>query len=590
MKTKNTKKKSFFSLKISRNVFGLLVAILSSPIFVLLFFYFVFFGRFYPNTVIAGYNLSGLTKDEALKTLSEKIQGPISLTLTYNQQIFEINPQDFSFEYDFQKSLEENENEQKPKTTYDIVQGFANSFFQAKNTPLGVAFDSEKLADKVEKIAQQVNKNAKAPTIEVAGDKVVVTPGVSGEMVDEAGLANKIISILALREDPKITISTEFDNIALNQEEVINLTKRAENLLNKTLIISYEDAIQKITKGEIVNLVGKKEGVDNSEVSKLVDNFSQKVDRSFQNPVFTFEDGVVKEFVPAKDGLEVDKTDLTAKIIDSLITLENLDAAEINITPEVKRTKSEYQTCDVNSLGIKELLGRGVSHFAGSIASRVHNINTASAKFKGVLIKPGEAMSFNEVLGDVSAATGYQQAYVIKAGATVLGDGGGVCQVSTTLFRAALNAGLPIIERRAHAYRVGYYEQDSPPGLDATVYAPSPDLKIKNDTPGHVLVQASIDNKTKTLIFEIYGTSDGRVASISKPKIAEITPPPEDLYIDDPTLAVGQIKQIDWKASGAKVSFKYSVTRGGEVVYEKTFYSNYQPWQAKFLRGTGPVQ
>ena len=113
---------------------------------------------------------------------------------------------------------------------------------------------------------------------------------------------------------------------------------------------------------------------------------------------------------------------------------------------------------EINTYGIKELVGVGYSRFEGSHAERIHNIRTGSEKLNGMIIKPGETFSFVEALGDISRATGYKQAYIIKEGKTVLGDGGGICQVSSTLFRAALNVGLPIVERNAHAYRVAYYE------------------------------------------------------------------------------------------------------------------------------------
>jgi len=171
----------------------------------------------------------------------------------------------------------------------------------------------------------------------------------------------------------------------------------------------------------------------------------------------------------------------------------------------------------------------------------------------------------------------------------VLGDGGGVCQVSTTLFRALLDAGLPIIERRAHSYRVSYYEQDSPPGLDATVYYPTTDLKFKNDTAGYLLIQVIYDPKNYTLAFAIYGTPDNRIITTTKPKIGAAIPPPEDLYVDDPTLPTGKIRQIDYKAWGAKVSFEYKVEKDGKTITSQTFTSNYRPWQAVFLKGTGPL-
>ena len=171
-----------------------------------------------------------------------------------------------------------------------------------------------------------------------------------------------------------------------------------------------------------------------------------------------------------------------------------------------------------------------------------------------------------------------------------MGDGGGVCQVSTTLFRAALNAGLPIIERRAHSYRVYYYEQGYPVGLDSTVYDPTTDLKIKNDTGNYVLLQTKIDTKNMHLTFELYGANDGRIVEISKPVITQSTPPPPDQYVDDPNIAAGIVKQVEHSAWGAKVVFEQKVTKGGELIFSKKFFSTYKPWANVYLKGTGPTQ
>jgi vancomycin resistance protein YoaR len=122
--------------------------------------------------------------------------------------------------------------------------------------------------------------------------------------------------------------------------------------------------------------------------------------------------------------------------------------------------------------------------------------------------------------------------------------------------------------------------------LDATVFYPTADLKFKNNTGHHLLLQSTVDKKMQKLTFEIYGTSDNRKATISTPKMWDQSPPPPDLYQDDPTLPAGQVKQIDWSAWGAKASFVWKVTRNNEVLQEKTFTSNYRPWQAVYLRGT----
>ena len=236
--------------------------------------------------------------------------------------------------------------------------------------------------------------------------------------------------------------------------------------------------------------------------------------------------------------------------------------------------------------GIKELIGEGVSTFVGSAAGRMFNIELASKNLNGILIAPGEIFSFNSNVGPIDYAHGFTSAYIISKGRTVLGEGGGVCQVSTTMFRAVLNSGLPVISRTAHAYRVSYYEQDMPVGFDATVYQPTVDFKFKNDTQNYILVQSEYIAKESKLYFRFYGTKDGRVVKGLSSKILSQTPPPVSLYQDDPSLPKGVTKQVDWSVWGAVVELKRVVEKDGKVVYEDTFISNYQPWRAVYLVGT----
>ncbi len=122
--------------------------------------------------------------------------------------------------------------------------------------------------------------------------------------------------------------------------------------------------------------------------------------------------------------------------------------------------------------------------------------------------------------------------------------------------------------------------------MDATIYSPTVDFKFKNDTANYILVQTQIDLKNLVLTFNLYGTKDGRSVNITKPTLWGYEPAPGALYSDDPTLPTGVVKQIDFAASGIKSQFEYTVTKNGEVINKQTFYSNFTPWQAKFLRGT----
>jgi len=303
--------------------------------------------------------------------------------------------------------------------------------------------------------------------------------------------------------------------------------------------------------------------------------------------LFTFENNRVTAFKPSVNGHQIDTTALNNQLLSKALTVISSQKGMVIIIPlQIRILEPKITTDKANNLGIKELIGEGHSLFYHSIPTRIHNIALGASRINGILVAPGEVFSFDKALGDVSAFTGYQQAYIIQNGKTVLGDGGGICQVSTTFFRALLNAGLPIVERHAHAYRVGYYEQDSPPGIDATIFVPSVDLKFKNDTGNYILIQSQIDLNNLSLAFYLYGTKDGRQVTMTKPVITNQTPPPPDLYQDDPTLPKGEIKQTDFAAWGANVYFTRTVTKNGkEIIYDK-FVSNYQPWQAIYLKGT----
>ena len=318
-----------------------------------------------------------------------------------------------------------------------------------------------------------------------------------------------------------------------------------------------------------------------------IETIAQDIDIPAADALFQFKNNKVTAFRPSNEGRRVNREEAKRRFTEVLGSIPTTRESAIIIPLSVETIKPTFTTDQVNAFGIKERIGRGYSEFAGSIPGRIHNVALAASRLNGVLIKPGETFSFNDAVGDISAATGYQSAYIIKEGRSVLGDGGGVCQVSTTLFRAALAAGHPIVGRREHTYRVKYYEQAGyKPGLDATVFAPSVDFKFKNDTPAHILIQTAVDTQNMTLTFELYGTNDGRSAEILNHQVWGITPPPPALYQDNPTLPKGVTKQVDFAAWGAKTSFQYKVTRNGETLQDQIFTSNFQPWQAVYLKGT----
>lgn len=323
---------------------------------------------------------------------------------------------------------------------------------------------------------------------------------------------------------------------------------------------------------------------ETSTVDKFIHDTALSYDKPAKNALFKFEDGKVTSFKADEKGIELQ----TEEFMDNFKKqVESITDKKTHLVVKVtdRIIEPEITLAKANKHGIEELIAEGKSDYSHSIPSRIHNVILAASKFNGVLVPKGEEFSFNSVIGDISSSTGYQPAYVIQNGRTVLGDGGGVCQVSTTAFRAALNAGLPITERSAHAYRVSYYENDSQPGFDATIYVPTVDFKFKNDTPASILIMTEVDEENMILTFKFYGKKDDRQVELSPVTIWDVAPAPEPLYEDDPTLAKDQVRQVDYAASGAKAKFTYKVIKGEEV-HEETFTSIYRPWRAVFLRGT----
>lgn len=235
---------------------------------------------------------------------------------------------------------------------------------------------------------------------------------------------------------------------------------------------------------------------------------------------------------------------------------------------------------DPERLGIKEIIGVGKSNFSGSPSNRRKNIKKGADKVNGSIIAPGEEFSLLKTLGEIDGANGWYPELVIKGDKTLPEFGGGLCQIGTTTFRGALNSGLKITERRAHSYRVRYYE---PAGTDATIYDPSPDFKFVNDTKNHVLINAYIvgDNA----IFEFWGTKDGRVVDPIKPRIYNITSPPATKYIETTDLAPGKKNCTESAHPGADAEIIYKITYADGTVHSEVFQSHYRAWQAVCLIG-----
>lgn len=320
---------------------------------------------------------------------------------------------------------------------------------------------------------------------------------------------------------------------------------------------------------------GIRAAFDKERVGNYLNKIAEKINISAQDAKLKIEDGRVLEFQESINGVKLDVEETFNDMNENILGNSSSSAFII-----VKTDVAKNSVGDINDLGIKELIGLGRSNFSGSPANRRHNIAVGAETLNGIIIRPDEEFSLVKTLGEIDAETGYLPELVIKGTKTVPEYGGGLCQIATTAFRLALDAGLPITERSPHAYRVSYYE---PAGTDATIYVPKPDLMFKNNTGSHLLMQTKIEGDD--LIFEFWGTSDGRKVELTEPKIFNIVEPGPTKIIETEDLEPGEKKCTESSHKGADAEFTRIITSAGGEEKEEVWSSRYRPWQAVCLVG-----
>lgn len=560
-------------------------------VYFLIIISFIVYHLYYADKVIKGVYIGDISLEnkgveEAYKIVSSRLIPNDYISISVGDNFSrEIKSSDIRFKYAPVSTT---------KSAFAV--GRDNSFFQdliirgkgiIKKTYVDPTYTYDEVA--LDKLISDIQKDAGVSLVEPhfiidKNGSVSIASGNDGYYINKDELESLILNGFEYHNDNKVVVSLEKRSPIFNVSDIESLKDPFENIMSKNFKIHYGDFSWQLSNDQILSLVtpsidGDKVvlGINNGELKSLIQNIAVEIDRESKAQELVIENGKVVKFSGATTGFKVNQKESADLLSTALLSSTSNDVALV--VQEMNPSRSD------NGYGINEVIGVGTSKFAHSSSSRVHNVELAASRVNGTLVSPGEIFSFNNSVGEISRNTGYTSAWVISKGRTVLGDGGGVCQVSTTMFRAALNAGLPIIERNAHSYRVNYYEQDSGPGIDATIYSPSLDFKFKNDTNNYILIVSEFNKDDYSLKFYLYGTRDGREVEMTEPKILSRSAPPAPVYEDDSSLAPGVLKQVEYPISGANVVFDRIVKRDGQVLYEDTFKSIYRSWGAVYKRG-----
>lgn len=393
-------------------------------------------------------------------------------------------------------------------------------------------------------------------------------------------LSTEPIKLSLIPDTPRTT----YKEVASLQGEALDIVKRAPfTLLATTTETSWSKSIDAQTIAgwlEPRSEAGEISLVFGEELKKFLETSSSEINREAQDAKFEVTEGRIAQFQASREGKVVDVQSSVNHLTQEIIQNKQKEARLLFQTVAPKVT-----TDQVNDLGIKEILGIGRSDFSGSPRNRRINIQVASDKLNGLLISPGDEFSLVETLKPFTVEAGYLPELVIKGTRLVPEIGGGACQIGTTTFRAALDAGLDITQRRNHSFAVSYYnDENGLPGTDATIYDPAPDFRFINDTPGHILIQTYVGDDD-VLRYEFWGTNDGREASTTVPVILSRISAPETKYIETEDLDPGVTECTGSNVPGYNTTFKYSVVDSSGQYHQENFDSKYRPWQRVCLIG-----
>lgn len=585
--------------KILLVIFGASLLIL---IAVLAFYLKDFQNKTYPNIYLNGKNLSSLNRQQ----LDERIN---EIDRDYKKKEFAIEVNDKSKASGIEElgwSLDKKATADK---IYKIsrsgnfardITAKASAVFYKRNIDPNYSVNEKALNDWIDLAQNELGTPKQEGNLKVTSKGAKVIEPKSGEVIDENEIRPKIAKVFEMKGDLKIKTQLKEDKASISKEDAESLISKAEELTRDNIRLvaprgetdlynSYTRSWVELKRERKETKTLLKKDVQYGPVyvsfnGQKIGEYLTKNDDSLniqpKNAKLTFSGGKITVFQNSEDGTVIKMDESTDAVMRGL---EKGEGKIILPTQDQKATINAQTASDIERYGIKELIGTATTNFAKSPDNRVHNIQIGTGFLSGVLVEPGEEFSTIKKLGSIDGSTGYLPELVIKENETIPEYGGGLCQVSTTLFRSAMNAGLEITARQNHSYRVSYYEP--PVGMDATIYSPQPDLKFVNNTDSYILIQGRVEGYNVT--FDLYGTKDGRQASMSDPVVYDVTPAGDPIYKDDPSLAQGEERVVAKAHAGAKATFDYKVTKGGKEIINQTFNSVYVPWPARILRGTG---
>ena len=561
-------------------------------------------GRIFPGVSIMGVDVSDMTTAEAQTALNTAFpyaqDAHIVLTDPTTEQQWVKTPAELGMRFDAEQTVQ---------AAYDIGRTgnpvhrvsdlFSIWYYGRSLTPI-LLLDQEQLDNNLKQLAAELNQQPINATFELNGEETTFNPGKTGRALDVYDVHNRLLEPLTNFQPAEIELlvheiqPTLYDSgeIASGLQQIVSspITFYLQEPLDEFDLEPITLTNQQLASWVRVDTSSDEPTVivDENAVRHWLRQYEDQITRDPVNARFYFDDAT-EELVLVAPHINGRELDIEATVNQFLQQVETPNRSIPFIVNEiVPIAKSEATAVD---LGITELITETTTWFYGSSDARKHNIATAATNFYGIVVDPYEEFSFNDYLGNITEADGYTEGFIIVDGQTIQGIGGGVCQVSTTLYQTAFFAGFPIVERNPHGYMLGYYGDGAGHGMDATIYSPIVDMKFLNNSPHHLLIENYYNEENEALTFKFYSTNLGRTVEKSDPifeNVTEVPGPDQDKWIFREDVPPGTVEQVDWATEGADVYITRKVYNAdGDIIGDQVFASNYCAVSNVFHYGPG---
>ena len=554
-------------------------------------------GRIYPNVYVAGVNLGGMTPDDAEVALRLRYRDfeEQPLTLVYEDWVWHPSGSELGLQVAWTQAVSDAMAIGRTGSNLEVWRQRWQCWTGRHDLLLPLWLDEKALRAYLDRLGRKINVDPLDASLIVQEQQVMIQPGHAGRSLEVVPSALAIREALGRLSRGPLPLVVQSISTQMSENDLKIAKATAERMVSAPITLRALDHTWTLTPSQIAAMlkVERRLEMGRETLAVVLDQeallaYARQIAGEVRvyprNAHFRFIDGQLQITDEGAPGWELPVEAVVSQINEAVVSTDRRD-----VRLEVRQVLPQIRRETIAQMGIREEVAVGISHFVGSRPYRVHNIVVAASILDGTLIPPGGTFSFIRAIGDIDEADGFVPGYSIIGGRTVLNVGGGVCQVSTTVFRAAFFAGLPIIERHAHDFRVAYYEQGSVLGLDATIYTGTgTDLQFVNDTGGYLLMQVEVYTETGALYVYLYGTKPNREVVMEGPYLSNWTPAPtEPVYVYNPDLPQGYIRQTDWAQDGVDATIYRRILVGGQEVARDTFYSHYKAWPNVYEVGTG---